>query len=554
MLAKNLWADKLIPALKTDSSVNKKTADPVPTTYEDICEWATVASKPLVVDCTCPFVLLYKQPVETSASVIYPVTVRLQGFLGTHSLTLFRTWDGTETGVPSAIQQLTLHSDGHSEIWSHYVRAIEQIRCLIHVHLGGSEKNLSQPHYALHAQRRVFTKMNVHIRQQPSVVSVVEDQAGHANLLSNKWRIIDRIQVGRWNGNKAVAYSPTVLHEGDFIDVGVSFDIFVLPHRHKSTVEQDRHTVCAHLNIEHVLQLCVTEDASELTDVHAAEAPVTSYDAQSANVATRSTSPAWLTASEKGKKREEEATTSDPPLNIDDPALLQPILLDPEIVRHYPGSAVCRFVTLANFCSTDMNAFTPENIPACYTWGEKRLLSSTAPFICNQSKDPITIWIVSSIEESTLTSIEPNTKMHGIAITLITQGIRDKVKRLITKLKYLSSRMMGDWNDIRSTCVIKTINDAGQKHQVPFNAVYDGHEHFSNLKEEMTAIPSGQLNLNDIVLVESRICRWSTKKDTTEKGWSEWGVKLDLLCVSLLHVAVWPDEAITVKTKEPFRI
>ncbi|KAG6371571.1 hypothetical protein JVT61DRAFT_9278 [Boletus reticuloceps] len=94
MLAKNLWDDKLVAALKTDSLANRKPVDPVPIQYEDICEWATVTTKPVVIDRTRPVDVLYKRPLVAASSTIYPVILRLQGFLGKHDLTLFGTWDG----------------------------------------------------------------------------------------------------------------------------------------------------------------------------------------------------------------------------------------------------------------------------------------------------------------------------------------------------------------------------------------------------------------------------------------------------------------------------
>ena len=59
----------------------------------------------------------------------------------------------------------------------------------------------------------------------------------------------------------------------------------------------------------------------------------------------------------------------------------------------------------------------------------------------------------------------------------------------------------------------------------------------------MTALPPADLTIDNIILVKSRVRRWSTKKDTTEKAWTEWGVKLDLVSVSLLHVAIHPPQA-----------
>lgn len=82
--------------------------------------------------------------------------------------------------------------------------------------------------------------MNSYMRDCPSVMTVVEDPACCMMSLLTDWRIIDQLEVGRWTGNKAIAYSAAVLREGDFVDVGISFDIFVLPHRRKSQFENDK--------------------------------------------------------------------------------------------------------------------------------------------------------------------------------------------------------------------------------------------------------------------------------------------------------------------------
>lgn len=70
----------------------------------------------------------------------------------------------------------------------------------------------------------------------------------------------------------------------------------------------------------------------------------------------------------------------------------------------------------------------------------------------------------------------------------------------------------------------------------------------------MTAISPSELIVGNIVLIESHVRRWSTKKDQTERGWTEWGVKLDLQCVSLLHPGIAPSDAMTSKDLTPFKI
>ena len=65
----------------------------------------------------------------------------------------------TGSGAPSTIQQLTLHSGGHVEPWTHYIRAVKHIRTLVHLILGGTESDISGSEYELRAQRHVFTKV-----------------------------------------------------------------------------------------------------------------------------------------------------------------------------------------------------------------------------------------------------------------------------------------------------------------------------------------------------------------------------------------------------------
>ena len=70
----------------------------------------------------------------------------------------------------------------------------------------------------------------------------------------------------------------------------------------------------------------------------------------------------------------------------------------------------------------------------------------------------------------------------------------------------------------------------------------------------MTTIAPSILNVGDVVLVEPHVQRWSTKKDQTERDWTEWGVKLDLQSVSLLHSSITTNDAVPTKELMPFRI
>ena len=104
--------------------------------------------------------------------------------------------------------------------------------------------------------------------QPPSIVSVIKDPAGRTIPLQPSWCIVSRVEVGRWMGTKAATCSPSILREGDFVDIGISFDIFVLPLRCKQHTHPKKCVIWTHLNIDHILQLCTTDDASEVSCPH----------------------------------------------------------------------------------------------------------------------------------------------------------------------------------------------------------------------------------------------------------------------------------------------
>ena len=137
------------------------------------------------------------------------------------------------------------------------------------------------------------------------------------------------------------------------------------------------------------------------------------------------------------------------------------------------------FLTMANYCSQDNNTFAVENMLAMYTWGEKRPLSSSTPYLCNSANCPITVWVLGSLTETTLLSVDPTVKMHGVAVTPITQGTSDDTKCLLGRLKSPISSVclwsldvfhvdfclgsFGDWSNIWSIYVMWTMKDRGEK-------------------------------------------------------------------------------------------
>lgn len=110
--------------------------------------------------------------------------------------------------------------------------------------------------------------MNSNTINQASVITVLDDPASRTTPLLSSWRVVDRFQIGQWTGNKAITCSSAVLRDGDFVNVRISFDIFVLPLRRWTSHLAAKHFIRTHLNIEHVLQLCPAEAAAEASWHH----------------------------------------------------------------------------------------------------------------------------------------------------------------------------------------------------------------------------------------------------------------------------------------------
>ncbi|EGO04349.1 hypothetical protein SERLA73DRAFT_148898 [Serpula lacrymans var. lacrymans S7.3] len=78
------------------------------------------------------------------------------------------------------------------------------------------------------------------------------------------WRVTDKVQIAWCDESGAiVSYSSAVLSIGDFVDMGFTFDISTT--RNASGL----HKICAHLNIEHVLQLAKAAEFAKRKAVHA---------------------------------------------------------------------------------------------------------------------------------------------------------------------------------------------------------------------------------------------------------------------------------------------
>jgi hypothetical protein len=92
-LAKDLWPIPFAATVDNRSSQELEQWQLVPFTFTDICEWAYVAKRHATSDHTRLYNILYKCP-DGDTSTIYPVVLRVQGFLGRFELSPLGTWNG----------------------------------------------------------------------------------------------------------------------------------------------------------------------------------------------------------------------------------------------------------------------------------------------------------------------------------------------------------------------------------------------------------------------------------------------------------------------------
>jgi hypothetical protein len=92
---------------------------------------------------------------------------------------------------------------------------------------------------------------------------VVDDPENKCEVLGGRWVVAEKLQIGRLMDNgDTVECSPLALSEGDFVDVGLSFDVALV----KAPNGQRR--VRVFLCLEHVLQLLPYRQLAKVKQIY----------------------------------------------------------------------------------------------------------------------------------------------------------------------------------------------------------------------------------------------------------------------------------------------
>ncbi|KAH7908093.1 hypothetical protein BJ138DRAFT_1208189, partial [Hygrophoropsis aurantiaca] len=538
ILIRDLWPDGISESLQLENP-NTDIAEwqVVPFTYEETCDWAHVVADVNASDRTHAHLLLYKSPNfdDIQPNEVFPVTIRVQGFLGRFNLSPFGTWNRSDSNGAPAIQHLSLTCSGLVELWTPVVDAIFNIRKLIHASLGSVEREDEHPENAhdIYMQRRVFTKITPQNAHLQDVLTSGEDPSHLRDRVAANWRVTEKIQLGRCFNGEFVACPFTSFSTGDFVDVGASFDISVRRSGGRQRV------VRAHLRIEHVLLLasakevrhvgmvflCMLQSRSRSrykilhpTSVRYSLLSLSAFSVsyvgseqtksccycsiiyfeREKTAVRRIFNGSTLSDHDSSPGEDLQTKTTSPPKSA--------VALDPDRTFHFGPENIIRFEKFANYADPASLTFSVDNIPADGAWGIKKAFSNQLSFLCDPERnEPYTLWICGLLS----------------AVFFYDEG-------------------------------------QPRNYPKPFTAVYDARETFKN-KGLMDTYPVQDLKVRDAVLVEVALRRHTPKSDEDRsdirsKTWDHWKTKFELKAISLIHNAVESSEVTECSTESNISI
>ncbi|KAJ6497080.1 hypothetical protein C8R47DRAFT_1069136 [Mycena vitilis] len=241
----------------------------VPRGVSLIREWAYVGKNPSSRDRSRALLLLYKQPhiyPNAPRGVIYPVGVRVQGFIERLNLKTFGSWTSGKD-PKTAVQHIVLSGGrDHTATFREYKSAVNNIVASIYQSLDARQP-AREDSDALFIGRRVFSKVGAHNRNVQSALEDGDDPMDNCKVFDNEWRVTQKVKVSMYIVDEVdsadgarVPCDARSLVEGDFVDVCIGFDIVTARNRE----HQVTHYV--HLNIEHIMLLKSSMDTQMRRD------------------------------------------------------------------------------------------------------------------------------------------------------------------------------------------------------------------------------------------------------------------------------------------------
>ncbi|KAJ7070429.1 hypothetical protein B0H15DRAFT_957685 [Mycena belliarum] len=243
----------------------------VPNTSAGKRDWAYVARNPNERDMTRGLLPLYKNPPifkNAPLDALYPVGIRVQGFIERCNLKTLGTWASGKTAA-SALQFIVLTGGkDNGSVFAHYKTAVRAVVEYIFKCLDLPPVADEQEPDTMFITRRVFTKVTGLNRLTPSALERGDDPLGVCHAVDREWRVMNKASIGMYIPDDVEACDGAIvpcdgmsLSEGDFVDVCVGFDIV---HRRNRNGQE---AVQVHLKMEHVLLLAHAESVADSDSV-----------------------------------------------------------------------------------------------------------------------------------------------------------------------------------------------------------------------------------------------------------------------------------------------
>ncbi|KAI9064827.1 hypothetical protein FKP32DRAFT_1533715, partial [Trametes sanguinea] len=236
-----LWGDRLGPIVSQGYDCQVRTDWRfIPESLNDLIDWANVVEEDEGHDGAAHrlYHLVYAVPVgDDGDSGDCTVTLVLQGFLGAHALGVLGNWRGKERDAQSAVQFLVLESGGCEVAFQPQVSALQNIRRLIAMRIGGDVVD-SGDNSSIMLRRRVFQRVRPTDEEGQGIrLTDAVDPFGKARAMSSRWRVDHKIVVSvrRPNGS-TLEVVPDVLKHGDFVEVTATARVEVLRSRKRRGV------------------------------------------------------------------------------------------------------------------------------------------------------------------------------------------------------------------------------------------------------------------------------------------------------------------------------
>ncbi|KAJ7209370.1 hypothetical protein C8J57DRAFT_1540385 [Mycena rebaudengoi] len=219
----------------------------VPIGLADMLDWAYVHRVRNAADYTREHLLLYKKPPATSDNALFPVGIRVQGFVLKAALAPLGTWDGKRNTAVSAIQTLALGCGGHEEPWRATIAALTSIQQLVHTALVGGgydDSNYNRGHREI-------------VDREADIV--LPDNIQESRDTPDEWMVTKKLSSGRLvcsvDNDYFEPYDSRAIAEGDFVDVCIGFDIVA-----KRNFKRGEPTYQLRFTIQHIILLKKAED------------------------------------------------------------------------------------------------------------------------------------------------------------------------------------------------------------------------------------------------------------------------------------------------------